>query len=197
MMFVNMKKLLVLSAFFAMVSGGAASAATSVDGILTLNGSVASQLAIDIVSDSCDALNQNCSKAVGELTAGYVSQNVGTIGVLSNDGYRVRFYSDNGGFKGQATGNSSQLQPYKLAWEVITAAVTAPLGSAAIKGLQPTATAVGSYECSLFAGCPQAATARHNILLSTAINQALSSGAYQDKVHFHIVNAEDPAAALP
>lgn len=188
-----MKKLLVLSVLF-LIAGGSAKAATSVDGILTLNGSVAPQLAIDIVSDSCDALNQNCVKSVGELTTGTASLNVGTIGVLTNDGYKIRFYSDNGGFKGQAAGNSSQLQNYKLAWEVITAAVPPPKGAANIGPFMPAPTAIGSYECSMVAGCPQAATARHNVLMSMSANQSLSSGAYQDKVHFHIITAEDPMA---
>jgi hypothetical protein len=193
-----MKKLLVLSALVLMAVGGVARADdTSKDAILNLTGSVTPKLAIDISEgDTCDTGNHVCSRELGEMTQGFAGLKVASLGVEANDGYRVLFYSENGGMLGQDSGNNTVTQDYKLAWEDIGSAVpvSAVAGQAAQGPFQPTATAIGSYECSLAASCPAAPSARHDVLLSMDQNLQLSAGKYADVIHFHIVNGEDPAA---
>jgi hypothetical protein len=190
-----MKITLALSilSIFAM---GHAFAQTSTEAILDLSGSVSEQLAIDIDSPSgansgCINPSHECNSDVGELTSLILDDQVAQIGVMSNNGYNIEMYSDNGGLLGQQAGvNSNQLDQYKLGWDDVNLAQFPPQSadaSGSVKML-PTSVAPGTYECSLLSGCPGTATARHSIHFTQAANPSLPYGTYADKVHFVIVD---------
>ena len=188
-------KLYALSILSMFAFMSAAHATLSTEAILDLTGSVTEQLAIDIDSptgtgSACQAGNHECNSDLGELTNAIADTIVAKVGVLSNNGYQIFMYSDNGGMQGQVVGvNDSYNDPYSLGWENVGAAQTVGAGVGAKAGMLATPKALGTYECSLDAGCPGTPTARHEIHLTKAANPSLGAGAYADKVHFIIENA--------
>lgn len=155
---------------------------------LNLSGSVAAQISIDISEGiTSGGTSTSQSSDVGDLKTSKSDVKVASLGVLTNNGYQIKMYADNGEFACDTVATPSctgRSLAYTLAMDALTPQAP-PVGSESAVAIHP-AVGEGEYECSLVSGCPGTASSRHDITLSTDGDPTLSLGNYKDRVLFVI-----------